>query len=230
MLLLLFILSVVSVQAQQTGNQPPLVSVTGTGEVRVQPDQVVVNLGIETREKTLEAARKETDKKAAAIITYLKKKGVDERDVQTSYVNLHPIYSNNEYGRTTPDAYYAQKSMTVVVKNLKRFDELMSGLYDMGANNVHGINFKVSDEEKYRNEARKKAVANAREKAILLTGELNTKLGKVYSIDESSSGSPRPMYKMAMMESAAMDGAQGPSIAAGEVVITSNVNVSFVID
>ncbi|GAB3816525.1 hypothetical protein GCM10028895_11810 [Pontibacter rugosus] len=135
-LLVAFVLTALNVKAQQAAVMPPLVNVSGTGEVRVQPNEVVINLGVETREKTLDAARKETDKKAAAIISYLKKQGVDAKDIQTSYVTLNPIYNNGEYGRTAPDFYVAQKNMTVVIKKLNKFDELLSGLYDVGANHV----------------------------------------------------------------------------------------------
>ncbi|TPE42145.1 SIMPL domain-containing protein [Pontibacter mangrovi] len=231
-LLCMFFLSAFAVQAQQGQSLPPLVSVSGTGEVRVQPNEVVVNLGVETRGKTLDEARKETDKKAAAIISYLKKKGVDDRHIQTSYVTLNPVYPGGEYGRTNPEFYMAQKSMTVVVKKMDKFDELLSGLYEAGANRVDGVQFQVSDVEKYKAEARKKAVANAKDKASMLTSELGAKLGRVYAINEGSSngGGPRPMYKMAMMESAAYDSAGGPTIAGGELVITSTVDVSFVIE
>lgn len=231
LLLILVFLSALPVRAQQGQVLPPLVSVNGTGEVRVQPNEVLVNLGVETRGKTLDEARKETDKKAAAIISYLKKQGVDAKHIQTSYVTLQPVYTSGEYGRTSPDFYMAQKSMTVTVKKLDKFDELLSGLYGVGVNHVHGVQFLVSDVEKYKTEARKKAVANAKEKATLLTSELGARLGRVHAISESSSnGGPRPMYKMAVMESAAYDSAGGPTIAGGEVLITSNVDVSFVIE
>lgn len=229
-LLLLFGITMWQAQAQQQ-QLPPLVHVSGIGEVRVQPTEVVVNLGVETREKTLDAARSETDKKAAAIINYLKKQGVDAKDIQTSYVTLQPMHTGGEYGRTTPDFYLAQKNMTVTIKKLNRFDEILSGIYSVGANHVHGINFQVTDLDKYKAEARKKAVADAKQKANALTAELDTKIGRVYAINEGGNGGgPRPMYKTAMMESAAYDGAGGPSIAGGEVVVTANVDVSFIIE
>ncbi|RIJ42031.1 SIMPL domain-containing protein [Pontibacter oryzae] len=229
-LVMLLATAAFSAQAQQA-QLPPLVNVSGIGEVKVQPNEVLVNLGVETREKTLDAARKETDKKAAAIINYLKKQGIDAKDIQTSYVTLQPIYNSGEYGRTSPDFYQAQKNMTVRIKKIEKFDATLSGLYEIGANHVNGVQFQVSDVEKYKTEARKKAVANAREKANLLTSELGAKLGRVYAISESGgNGGPRPMYKMAMMESASYDSSGGSSIAGGEIVITANVDVSFVID
>ncbi|MBB6610469.1 SIMPL domain-containing protein [Pontibacter sp. Tf4] len=231
MLLVLLTAGLMQAQAQQQV-LPPLVNVNGVGEVRVQPDQVMLQMGVEVREKTLEQARKQADAKAAAIISYLKKQGVSEKDIQTSYMSIYPIYSNGEYGRTTPDAYTAQKTMTVLVRKLNRFDELMSGLYGAGVNRVEGVQFKVSDVEKYRAEARKKAVQDAKQKATALTGELGAKVGNVYSINESTNGGrPVPMYaEAAMMKTMDSAGAEGPTIAGGEVIITSNVSVSFVIE
>jgi uncharacterized protein YggE len=227
---LLFVFTLVQARAQQQ-QMPPLVNVTGVGEVRVQPTEVVVNLGVETREKTLHAARSQTDKKAAAIINFLKKQGVDAKDIQTSYVTLQPMYSGGEYGRVQPEFYLAQKNMTIIIRKLNKFDETLAGIYEVGVNHVHGINFQVSDLEKYQAEARKKAVANAKQKATSLTTELGARLGRVYAIHESmNGGGPRPMYKTAMLESAAFDRADGPTIAGGEVVVTSNVDVSFVIE
>lgn len=226
---LLWVATLSQVQAQQQP-LPPLVNVTGLGEVRVQPTEVIVNLGVETRENSLKAARSETDKKAAAIINYLKKQGVDEKDMQTSYVTLQPVYNGAEYGKVAPDFYLAQKNMTVKIKKLNKFDEVMAGIYKVGVNQVNGINFQVGDVEKLKTEARKRAVADAKQKATTLATTLDAKVGRVYQINESEGGGgPRPLYKTAMMESEALD-ASGPSIAGGEVVVTSKVNVSFLLD
>ncbi|MBF9254398.1 SIMPL domain-containing protein [Pontibacter sp. 172403-2] len=228
--LLVLLFGVMQVQAQQQ-IMPPLVHVNGVGEIKAQPDQVLLNFGVETRERSLEEARKQTDAKAAAVINYLKKQGVDAKNIQTSYVNVQPVYNNGEYGKPAPDFYVAQKSMTVLIKKLDKFDALLSGLYAQGVNRVDGISFQLSDVEKYKAEARKRAVQDARQKAVALTSELGAKLGRVYAINENSynDGGPRPVYAKAMMESAAYD-QSGPSIAGGEVVVTSTVAVSFIIE
>lgn len=230
---LLFVLfclySIAVVQAQQAP-MPPLVTVTGVGEIRVPPTEVIINLGVETRANTLEEARKETDKKAASIISYLKRQGVSERDIQTSYVTLQPMYTGGEFGKTSPDFYHAQKTMTVRVKRLNRFDDLLAGIYDAGVNQINGINFQVEDEERLKEQARRRAVADAKRKATVLTSELGARVGRVYAINEIERGrGPQPMYKAAMME-ASYDRSAGPSIAGGEVVVSTEVNVSFLID
>ncbi len=220
-------------QAQQV--LPPMISVNGIGEVKVQPDEVVVTLGVELRDKNLDQVRQQTDKRAAAIIAYLKKQGVESKHIQTSYMQVQPVHSSasSDYGRTTPDFYMAHKTMTFVLTKLDKFDEVISGLYGVGINRVDGISFRVSDVEKHKVAARKKAVSDAKSKAAALTAELGAKVGKVYSISENTDGGgPRPLYAQQnmMMRDAAMSEAGGPSIAGGEVVITSTVNVSFVIE
>jgi uncharacterized protein len=232
--ILLPILIVFAVLVQAKAQQrvlPPLVSVTGTGEVRVQPDQVVLSMGVEIREKTLEQARKQADAKAAAIIAYLKKKGIEAKDIQTSYMNINPMYDGSSFNRTTPDFYLAQKTMTVLIRNLNRFDELTTGLYEAGINRIDGISFQVASIEKHKEEAQKRAIQQAKQKAQILTSQLGSKVGNVYSINEVSSGMPRPYQsKMMMQEAATMDSNSGPTIAGGEIIITSQVEVSFIIE
>lgn len=229
--LLVSICSFAQVTAQQQ-LMPPHISVSGVGEVKVKPDEVVINFGVENRSKQLDEARKQVDSKAAAVINYLKKQGVEERHIQTSYINVFPVYNNGDLGSPAPDMYMAQKTMTVVIKKLNKFDELMSGLYAVGINRIDGISFRAADMEKHQAEARKRAVANAKAKATMLTGELGSKINRLYSIDESSSGNggPSPMYKSSMRMEAQMAEDSGPSIAGGEVVVSSLVNVTFLID
>ncbi|TXK47550.1 DUF541 domain-containing protein [Pontibacter qinzhouensis] len=235
MLLMLFALAAPMVlQAQTQQILPPMINVDGRGEVKVQPNEVVVTLGVELRDKNLDQVRKQADTKAAAIIAYLKKQGVDAKNIQTSYMHVQPVYNtaSSEFGKTTPDFYMAQKTMTFVLTKLDKFDEVISGLYGVGVNRVDGIAFRVSDVEKYKVEARKKAVNDAKAKAAALTNDLGAKVGKVYAISESTNGGgPQPLYarnNMMVQQAAMMDG--DPSIAGGEVVITSTVSVSFVLE
>lgn len=221
-----------SLQAQaQQQVLPPLIHVNGIGEVRVQPDQVMLTMGIEIREASLEKARKQVDASASAIINYLKKQGVDAKDIQTSYMTVQPVYEGNSFGKTTPDFYLAQKTMNVLIRKLNRFDELTAGLYNVGVNRIDGVSFQVSDLDKHKAEAQKRAVQQARRKAETLTSQLDTKLGKVYSIQESGNyDNPRPYQAKVMMAESSMDASGGPSIAGGEIVVTSRVDVSFIIN
>ena len=85
--------------------------------------------------------------------------------------------------------------------------------------------------EMYETEARKKAILTAKQKANDYTGALGQKLGKVLLItDNSTAYYPHPvMFKGARAE--AMDaGAPRETLAIGEIEITANVNVTFVLE
>jgi uncharacterized protein YggE len=227
------LLSLFSFQSQAQNQLPPLVTVTGTGEVKVRPDQITFNLGVEVREKTLEEARKVADQRTAALIAYLKKSGVEEKNIQTTYLSLQPMYTG-EFGQSTPQFYMATRSLSVTLEKLDKFDEVMAGTYKAGANRVDGVYYTSSQLLKYQEEARRKAVQQAKQKATLLAGDLGARIGRVYNINEGGGQGPMPIFgKVAnqrmMAESMAGD-AGGPTLAAGQIIISSSVEVSFLLE
>lgn len=208
---------------------PPLVNVSGSGEVKIQPDQLQFMVGVEVREKNLEDARRIADQRTAALISSLKKSGIEDKNVQTTYLLLQPIYAG-EYGQTTPQSYLATRTITVIMNKLDKYDEVMSGLYKAGANRVDGISFQHTQLKKHQEEARRKAVQEAKQKATMLATELGAKVGRVYQINEGGASAPGPvMYKSAMQQSMGMDGG-GATIAPGQMTIVSYVEVSFVLE
>src|SRR5688572_23535044 len=141
--LLIFCLLMIQLAAADV--QPRLISISGVGEVKLEPDEVVVSIGIEIRDVSLHTAQAEVDKRASDVIAYLKKQGIEDKYIQTSYITLQPYYSyyGSGTGKTTPDYYIAQKTMTFVLKELSKYDSIMSGLYDVGINQVNDISFKM---------------------------------------------------------------------------------------
>ena len=220
-------------QMQVPAVLPPLVSVSGVGEVKVEPNEVLLNVGIDIRNKNLDAARQESDNKVKELLNYLKKAGIEAKDIQVTNLSVYPQYVG-EYGQTTPEFYMTQRSVSVLIRKVSRFDEILTGIYKTGANRVEGIEYRTSDLQKHREQARKLAMQSAKEKATALTKELGAKPGRVYSITESSfENPPRPYYRAQMankmMESADM-AASGPTLAVGQIVVRAAVEVSFVIE
>ncbi|WP_192822953.1 SIMPL domain-containing protein [Rufibacter sp. LB8] len=217
-----------STMAQQS-SIPPLVSVSGQGEVKVQPDQITFMTGVEVREKTLEEARKVADQRTAALIAYLKKSGVEEKNIQTAYLYLQPIY-NGEYGQTTPQFYLANRTVTVILTKVQGFDALLEGLYKAGANRVDGISFQSTQLKKHQDEARKKAIQDAKQKATMLAAELGAKVGRPYQINEGGANAPGPVFAKMARQELSMDSGGGSTLALGQITITSSVDVSFILE
>ena len=54
-----------------------------------------MNLGVQTQANTAKAARDDAATKMNAIIAALKNLGIDDADIQTSTIDLSPVYDYN---------------------------------------------------------------------------------------------------------------------------------------
>ena len=209
---------------------PPIVTVSGSGEVKVEPTQALVSIGVELHNKDIDELRTQVDKRASDIIAYLKKQDIAANHIQTSYITISPHYpEDDKSGNMNPDYYVGQRSMTFLLKKLDTYDSVMSGLYALGLNTVGDITFQVEDEETPKLESKRKAVVEAKESAQAMVEELGVNLGNVYSVSEDSN------TEFVVMEAEAGFATEdaelaGPSIAGGQISFTYDINVAFYID
>jgi uncharacterized protein YggE len=75
-------------------------------------------------------------------------------------------------------------------------------------------------------EARKRAVADARRKAELLAGEAGVVLGRPLSISESGGSMPRPMPMYRAAPAMAMAAPEVP-VAGGELDLTVSIDIVY---
>jgi len=199
----------------------PTVSVTGEGKIIAVPDEVTVRMGVQTEGKDAKTVKSENDASVDKVLDYLLKMNIPQNQVQTEYVNLN---KNFDYNTKTYN-YQASQTISVKLKDLSKYDKVMSGLVSSGINTINGVEFSSSKMEAYEAQARKKAVADAKEKAKEYAGVLGQNIGKALMIAEqgTSAPQPQPMYKVAMAE---MDSTQR-TLAPGELTITSKIQVSF---
>ena len=122
------------------------------------------------------------------------------------------------------------KVLSIKLKDLSKYEDLMNGLLQSGINRIDGVSFSASNEDQLKSQARKKAVENAKMKAEEYAGVLNQTIGKAVLISEFQQPDyPQPrMYKSAMMEGDASGGQQ--PIAPGEIEMRTTVNVSFLLN
>lgn len=216
---------------QQAGS-PPLVNVTGEAEIRVAPDVVVITFGVEARATGLDDAISAHSEKTSKLISHIKKAGIEEKHIQTDYINIRPSY-DHRVSRTKPSHYEINKSVTVRVTDIKKFESLLASALKNGATHVHGVRFLSSELRKHRDAARANAIKAAKEKAVALTSELGASIGRVYSINENTGGGAYTMrgglYSQNSIQN--ISGASaGGGFAAGQISIAARVNVSFVIE
>lgn len=216
-IILLFSLPMMNAQ-----NTPrPTVDVSGVGIVKVIPDQAIVSVQVEHSGNDARSVQVKTDASISEVLQFLKKQGIDEKDVRTQHIRLNKNY---DYNSKTYN-YVANQSLEIHIRELKKYTPLMNGLLDTGINRISGISFDASNRVALEKEAQMKAVLDAKDKATLYASTLGQKIGKAVHISEfQPQVSPGPMLRTAM---AVEDSAGGPSVAPGEMEIRVRINVSF---
>jgi uncharacterized protein YggE len=201
-------------------------SITGNGEVHAAPDAALVATGVVAESETAAAALKANSAALSKVLETIHALGVEAKDLQTRGLALQARhYRPDKPGpadRPRIIGYTAANEVTVRVRDLAKLGDLLDKVTVAGANRIDGIEFIVSNREGLLDEARRKAVADAKDKAQLYAQAAGFTLGKIMSFTEESVPSPRPMAR-AM---AATDAAPAPvPVEAGEMTLSVRVRV-----
>lgn len=216
--------------AQESTSRPDSVSkvivVNGTGEVSGVPDMAEVNVGILVEAGSAKEAVQANNKQMTRLLEELKRLGIDEKDIQTSNFNVSPKYQNfrSPTGEAPKiDGYRVSNQVHIRVRKIKTLGDVLDQVVTAGANQVNGVNFSISDPETLVDEARNKAIRDAKRKAGLMAKEAGVTLGSLVEIREGSGGSqPPPMRVMAMAEARS-----SVPIQTGEQTIQASVQLTF---
>jgi uncharacterized protein YggE len=211
--------------AQAADTPPPTISVSGEATVSVAPDLAEVDGGVTTQAKTAREASDGTNKAMAAVLAALKGAGIADADIRTSRLSLQPQVAPARAGDAPPAivGYRASNRVTVRVHDITKVASTLDTLLAAGANDIGGVNFMVTNASKWLDEARPKAIADARRKAEIYAKAAVVTLGAPLSISEGSF-----VGAMAPRGFAAAPMAAAPvPIAAGDETLTVTVSVSY---
>jgi uncharacterized protein YggE len=202
---------------------PATISVTGEATVSVPPDLAQIDGGVTSEAKTAREASEANNAAMGKVLQALKGAGIEEKDVQTSRLSLQPQTAPNRTGPPAISGYRASNRVTIRVRDVAKVANVIDTLVGAGANEIGGINFVVSQASKLLDEARERAVADARRKAEIYAKAAGVTLGAPLSISEEGNSAPVPYRRMA----AGM--AVSAPVAQGEETLAVTVSVSWAI-
>ena len=218
------------------------INVSGSAEVKVTPDEIRLNVGVETRHESLAEAKRQNDENVSRALSFLKRSGVKDKDVQTDFLAVEPLY-DHDVSRTKPVAYLVQKSIGCRITSIPLFESVLTGLLANGVNYVHGIEFRTSELRKHRDVARAIAIQAAKEKADALASQLGVKRGRVFSISENYSGGwwgwtggnwrsrgGGGMQQNVLQNAGGTAESGDSTLSVGQISVSATVNVSFGIE
>jgi uncharacterized protein YggE len=208
-----------------TTNKSDTFSVNGIGKTVVKPDMAVVSVGIQANGSTVKQAQDQINSTINKVSINVKNLGIETQDIQTVNYNINPsIDYNNGSQRIT--GFQANTNLSIKVRDIDKVNSVIDAATLNGANQVGNITFGLSDRTKAEDEARQKAVAEAKKKAEDAARIAGFNLGRIINYSENFGGSPQPI----MMDSKAIGGlgAGTPTnVESGSAEIQVGVTLSY---
>ena len=204
--------------------------VTGTGEVMAVPDIAELSLGIEARADTVDEAQTQASETMHDVMEALKDNGVAEKDIQTQRFSIYPVTKwIKDEDKEEIIGYRVTNMVTAKIREVDKVGVIIDAVAKAGGDltRIQGINFSVDDPEPYYEQARDKALKDAKNKAAQLADLAGVKLGKPTYISEGSVYVPRVSGAFLEKAGGAPTPAAPPPISPGELKITLNVQVAY---
>jgi hypothetical protein len=166
--------------------------ISATGEATRVPDVAVVTAGVVTRSANANAALQDAAGRIERMIAALKRAGVEDRDIQTSNVNLNPEYRYPENQPPQLTGYTASNQLTIRFRDIRNSGKILDALVAEGANQINGPSLVIDKPEAALDEARASAIAIGRARAELYARTLGMRIVRVVSVSESGGYAPPP--------------------------------------
>ena len=167
------------------------VTVQGTGSVKVVPDGVAFSFSITLLADSTQGAVSSVAKAADEARSALIDAGVDEKDIATQSASVYPEYNYGSDGSQTLKGYRATQNFAVTLRDTERagatVDAVVAAAGD--AVQINSVTPVLIDTTDATNEAREKAIDNAKHKAEDYADLLDVDLGSVLVVTEVSAPS-----------------------------------------
>ena len=219
-----------AVQAQTAVQVQPItgtrLDISATGEVTRVPDVAIISTGVVTRAAKASAAIQQNAARMQRVRAALRAAGIEDKDIQTSSINLNPEYHYQQNQPPRLTGYTASNQVSVRFRDIAKTGEILDALVAEGANQINGPSLTIDKPEQALDEARLKAVANGRARADLYARALGMRVTRLLSVSESGGYAvPPPMPMYARAEAASADAST--KIDPGEQKVQVSVAMSF---
>ncbi len=217
----------IEIEGLNINNQQEGIWVSGRGEVTVIPDIATLRLGVEVQAASVAVAQSQAAEAMNDVMEALTDNGVAKKDIQTQYFSIRQVTKwDREKEEETVVGYRVTNKINVKLREIDKAGTIIDAVAAVGGDltRIDSIDFSVDDPSAYYEEARAKAMADAKAKAEQLAELADGKLGKATYISESSQ-SPPPIYRQDLYEEA-MPAATTP-ISPGEMAISLTVQIAY---
>ncbi|OGK18305.1 hypothetical protein A3G67_03350 [Candidatus Roizmanbacteria bacterium RIFCSPLOWO2_12_FULL_40_12] len=211
-----------------TSTRSSELSVVGEGKIEATPNLAYIDTGINVNNAaSVNEVQNNLDKVNNAVLQAVQKLGIKKQDISTSNYSINPSFAF-EGGVDRISGYNGNVTITVKVRDTQQVSKVLEAVTKAGANQVQGVRFEIANPDKLREEARNKAIQNAKEQAKRLAKTLGIRLGKVVNIVEVTAGQgPQPFMERYAADGVGGMGGGGPQVEPGTQTVSSTVTLFF---
>ena len=213
-------------QTMQGQKEENTISISGSAEKTVAPDTASLSIGVVVQAPTAKDASNKNAGLMNAVLNELKNLGFQDKDIQTSFLSIQPVYNYN--GTPTIEAYSASNNVQVTTKILDTLSDIIDRSTAVGANQIGGISFSVSKEKQkeLQEELLTEAVSDASSKANDLAKKLDVRIVGVKTSSISEGGIVQPFFR----EVSIAEGKAATPIMPGETKVSLSVQVTYIVE
>ena len=221
----------------------PTITVSGTAEVLIAPDEVVCSLDVLKTNKDLQTAKRLNDESVGKILELTRRYSISPQNVQTTQISVDMKYESirdpktrvfsddgDEIGKRVFRGYEVLKTVTVRLTDVSRFDAFFAEVVQTGLSSVNSVRFETSKLRENKDKAREMAMKAAKEKATAMAAAVGQNIGRAIKITEGNVGGQSLMNYSANSNSIGTSGDFTESLvtfAPGAIKIQAQVTVSF---
>ncbi|CAN5598618.1 SIMPL domain-containing protein [soil metagenome] len=200
-----------------------LLSVSAQAEASRVPDVATLSTGVVTQGGDANAALRANAAQMAKVMAAIRAAGIQEKDVQTSGINVNPQYRYIENQMPTITGYQASNTVSLKVRDVGKLGQVLDALVASGANQVNGPYFEIDQPEAVYDEARRAALDKAQRRAEMYAKSLGMRVRRIVSISEGGGF----MQPMPMMKAMAMDRQESSPVSPGQTTLSASLDVVF---
>ncbi|WP_394268946.1 SIMPL domain-containing protein [Qipengyuania sp.] len=165
-----------------------ILRVRGEGEAKAVPDRASLTVGVVTTASSPAAALEANNRQLAPVIEVLRRQGIAAEAMQTAGFTVDPQFEHSDRGgddRIT--GFRVSNSVTFTTDDLAEVGNLVSSLFEAGANNVSGPDFDVAPAARERlvREAEDAALKEAVRQAEAVAASLGKRVSRILLVSDS---------------------------------------------
>lgn len=196
-------------------------SISGSGSVSAVPDQMSLTFWVEERGNKLSSQKSVVDEATSRLISDLNRKGIEDKDIRSYQLQIHPRYEQNDDGKREQDGFVVQREVQVTLLQPENYDKIVDLALARGVTRVGQVKFEISDQQGLYQQALTNAYEQAKSKAERLAAAAGLELTSTLSIAE------RSMSRPVVMQMAEMSSRSDKVSLPGQQTIEAQVEVIF---